>query len=209
MSNVSDIAAEVPTKQRLLDAAQAIFAAKGYEAASVADICDFANANRAAISFHFGGKERLYIESVKAAHLCCIGGEPFPEWPAGTPATERLRGFIRTMVRRMVVEATAVESTLMMREMIEPTAACFEVVREYIRPVADILRGILTELLPNADSESVFLAGFSIVGQCLYYKQNRPVSRILMGDTAYESLSADRIADHISAFTLRGLGVTP
>src|SRR6516164_6110414 len=105
------------TKQRLLDAAEEVFAAKGYEAASVDEITKLAGANRAAISFHFGGKERLYIETVKYAHRACHEGVPFPEYPAGTPAAERLRGFIRTMVHRMAAEPDPHATQLMMREM--------------------------------------------------------------------------------------------
>src|SRR6478735_1153090 len=105
------------TKQRLLDAAEEVFAAKGYEAASVEEITKRAGANRAAISFHFGGKERLYIETVKYAHRICHDGVPFPEWPEGTPAAERLRGFIRTVVTRMVAEPKPSATQVIMREM--------------------------------------------------------------------------------------------
>jgi TetR/AcrR family transcriptional regulator, regulator of cefoperazone and chloramphenicol sensitivity len=195
------------TKQRLLDAAEEIFAAKGYEAASVEEITKRAGANRAAISFHFGGKERLYIETVKYAHRICHEGVPFPEWPEGTPAAERLHGFIRTMVTRMVAEPKPHATQVMMREMTQPTAACVEVVREYIRPIADSLRGILTELLSGADPVAVYLTGFSIVGQILFYKMNRPVARLLMGEADFDRLDTDRIADHVTAFTLKGLGV--
>src|SRR5262249_26575800 len=92
------------TKQRLLDAAEELFAAQGSDGSSVEEITKRAHANRAAVSFHFGGKEQLYIEAVKYAHRTCISGAPFPEWPAGTPARERLRGFIRTMVARMIAD---------------------------------------------------------------------------------------------------------
>jgi TetR/AcrR family transcriptional regulator, regulator of cefoperazone and chloramphenicol sensitivity len=197
---------ELPTRQRLLDAAEIVFAEKGFEAASVDEITKKAGANRAAISFHFGGKERLYIEAVKYAHRTCHEGVPFPEYPASTPAAERLRGFIRTMVHRMANEPDPFATQLMMREMAQPTAACVEVVREYIRPMADILRGILGELLPDADPAQVYLTGFSIVGQCLFYKQNRPVARLLMGEADFDCLDAERIAEHVIAFTLRGLG---
>src|SRR5438067_7023582 len=162
------------TKQRLLEAAEEVFAQKGYEAASVDEITKRAGANRAAISFHFGGKERLYIETVKYAHRTCHEGVPFPEYPAGTPAVERLRGFIRTMVQRMVAEPDPSATQVMMREMAKPTEACVEVVREYIRPIADILVGILDELLPPGTPHAAhYLTGFSIVGQCLFYKHNR------------------------------------
>src|SRR3954469_9108574 len=127
------------TKQRLVLAAAELFAAKGFEGASVDEITKRAGANRAAISFHFGGKEQLYIDAVKHAHRNCISGAPFPDWPPGTPADERLRGFIRVMILRMPSELDAASAQLMMREMVEPTAACVEVVREYIRPMADVL----------------------------------------------------------------------
>src|SRR3954471_6308278 len=91
-------AAAASTKQRLLEAAEELFATKGFDGASVEEITRQAKANRAAVSFHFGGKERLYIEAVKFAHRNCISGAPFPEWPAGTPPAERLRDFIRTMI---------------------------------------------------------------------------------------------------------------
>src|SRR5437879_12820819 len=95
---------EPSTKQRLLDAAEIVFAEKGFYASAVDEITRRAGANRAAISFHFGGKERLYIETVKYAHRTCHEGVPFPEYPPGTPAVERLRGFIRTVVTRMAAE---------------------------------------------------------------------------------------------------------
>lgn len=200
-------ATEIPTRQRLLDAAERAFAEKGFEAASVDEITKAAGANRAAISFHFGGKERLYIEAVKYAHRTCHEGVPFPDYPEGTSAVERLRGFIRTMAHRMAAEPDPYATQLMMRELAQPTEACVEVVREYIRPMADILRGILGELLPGADPVQIYMTGFSIVGQCLFYKQNRPIAQLLVGEEQFAKLDADRIADHITAFTLRGLGV--
>lgn len=210
MNNTPAVPESLPlttTKQRLLEAAEEAFATKGYEGASVEEITRKAGANRAAISFHFGGKERLYIETVKYAHRLCHQGVPFPEWPAGTPAVERLRGFIRTMVTRMVAEPDPHATQVMMREMMQPTAACVEVVREYIRPTADVLIGILTELLPPGTShESLYATGNSIMGQILFYKQCRPVARLLMGAEAFDRFDAGRIAEHVTAFTLRALG---
>jgi AcrR family transcriptional regulator len=196
------------TKQRLLEAAEEAFATKGYDGASVEEITRKAGANRAAISFHFGGKERLYIETVKYAHRLCHQGVPFPEWPEGTPAVERLRGFIRTMVTRMVAEPDPYATQVMMREMSQPTEACVEVVREYIRPTADVLVGILLDLLPpGMPHETLYATGFSIMGQILFYKQCRPVARLLIGAEAFDRLSAEKIAEHVTAFTLRALGV--
>ncbi len=53
------------TKDLILDAARKHFSDKGYEGASVRDICDQAGANVSAIKYHFGGKEGLYRECFK------------------------------------------------------------------------------------------------------------------------------------------------
>ena len=50
------------TKDLILEEAKKQFCEKGYEGASVRDICDGAGANVSAIKYHFGGKEGLYRE---------------------------------------------------------------------------------------------------------------------------------------------------
>src|SRR6516164_2523355 len=81
-------------RQRLLEAAGEIFAAKGFEGATVRDICKRAGANIAAVNYYFRDKERLYIEAVK--HAACIEPEEVHlAWPPNTPAAVKLRDFIR------------------------------------------------------------------------------------------------------------------
>ncbi len=53
------------TKDLILDSARKHFCDKGYEGASVRDICCEAGANVSAIKYHFGGKEGLYRECFK------------------------------------------------------------------------------------------------------------------------------------------------
>jgi AcrR family transcriptional regulator len=192
-----------PTKQRVLEAAEELFATSGYDGTSVEEITRRAKANRAAVSFHFGGKERLYIEAVKYAHRNCIQGAPFPEWPTNTSATERLRGFIRTMIARMTADISAASAQLMMREMVQPTAACEEVVQEYIRPMASVLIGILDEMLPAEMSQRKrYLLGFSIVAQCLFYKTNRPIAAKLIGEDEFKKLDVETLSNHVTEASL-------
>lgn len=53
------------TRQRLIEAAAQVFADHGFEGASVRDICARAEANVAAINYHFGGKEELAAEVMR------------------------------------------------------------------------------------------------------------------------------------------------
>lgn len=49
------------TRQRLIMAGLKLYGQKGYEATRTRELADLANANQAAIPYHFGGKEGLYL----------------------------------------------------------------------------------------------------------------------------------------------------
>ena len=57
------------TRQRLLEAAAEVFAAEGFHTATVRQICARAKANVAAIHYHFGSKEELYLELLRELAL--------------------------------------------------------------------------------------------------------------------------------------------
>jgi AcrR family transcriptional regulator len=196
-----------PTQQRILEAAEEIFADKGYKAASIRKICQKAGANIAAVNYYFGDKERLYIEAVKYANRGCIQGEPFADWPAGTPATEKLGDFIRVMVTRVLQPQSPSSMQLMMSEMAKPTKACEEIVRDYIRPIAEKLGAILAELLPTTPAQQRTLVAFSIVGQCHFYRNQRTIAALLIGEQEFAKFDVDLVAEHITAFTLNALGL--
>src|SRR5262249_16880319 len=128
-------------QQRLIEAAQQVFAEKGFKAASIREISKIARTNIAAVNYYFGDKERLYIEAVKYANTC-TQGLPFPDWAPETPPVEKLRDFIRVMVTRMMQPQSPAALQLMMRELAQPTAACLEVVRDHIRPMAEKLGAV-------------------------------------------------------------------
>jgi AcrR family transcriptional regulator len=49
------------TQQRILDAATAVFAARGFTAATMADVVDHSGASIGSIYHHFGGKKELFL----------------------------------------------------------------------------------------------------------------------------------------------------
>jgi TetR/AcrR family transcriptional regulator, regulator of cefoperazone and chloramphenicol sensitivity len=193
-------------KDRLLAAAMEIFAEKGFKAATVREIVDKADANIAAVNYHFGDKERLYYEAVKFAHQCSAVHGPPPSWPDGTPPVQKLRDFIRLVVRDMTTPANPIAMQLLMRELTMPTVAAKSIVRDFIQPMAFVLRGLVHEILPHLDPHRTLMVGFSVIGQCLYYRQNRAVSEMLFTADAVNALTPEMIAEHITRFTLAALG---
>ena len=199
-------------RTRILNVAGPIFATKGYEAATVREICDRAEVNLASVNYYFGGKERLYIETVKRAHPITMSETRVPDWPPGTQPETKLRDFIRTMMKRVVEVKTAPWQTLLlMREMQQPTAACRELVQGYFRTEFRILSGILDEILPSdTPQHKRHQIGFSVVGQCVHYKVGCHVIAMLIDeDELREHYGTEQIADHITEMCLAALGVVP
>jgi AcrR family transcriptional regulator len=196
------------TQERLLNAAGKVFAEKGFEGATVRQICQQAEVNIAAVNYYFRDKERLYIEAVKSACRCPAAQFPLSEWPPDTPPLAKLRDFIRTFVSRMVDDDESPwQRQLFLREMAQPTAACAELVRDRIRPSANVLSSILSELVPNVPEAKRWLIGFSIVGQCIFYRLARPVVALLVGEAEHGLYDASLLSEHIIQFSLAALGL--
>jgi AcrR family transcriptional regulator len=195
-------------KVRMLEAAGRIFAERGFRDATIRDICQAAQVNLAAVNYHFGDKERLYIESVKHAHRTRLQQVPPPEWPPGTTAAVKLHGFIYAFLCRVLADdRDGWEPQLMMRELARPTLACEELVREYIRPHFALLLKILDELVPPATSPAERnRIGFGIVGQCLHYRIAEPIVRLLITPEEFQRNDPATLADHICRWTLAALG---
>jgi AcrR family transcriptional regulator len=197
-------------RQRLLAAAGEVFAEKGFEGATVREICQLAEVNIAAVNYYFRDKESLYIEAVKE---CCRSQNekfPLPEWPMVLAAPEKLRIFIRTLVSRMLdPQLPPWHRRLFLREMAQPSRACAELVQNQIRPSATMLGQILEELLPEAPERQRYLIAFSIVGQCLFHRIAQPIVSLLVGEEEYRSYDPQLLADHIAHFSLAALGLNP
>lgn len=196
------------TRRRMMHAAGPIFAEKGCDGATVREICSAAGTNVASINYHFGDKESLYHETVKLAHMLRLEQVPPPRFDEKAKPEQRLRAFIELMLTRMLGRHELDwQNRLMMRELLEPTAACEPLVEEFIRPQLDQLLGILDELLPpNTPQHQRYQTAFSIVGQCLHYKVARGFVGLLIPEQEREArYDIEQLADHITRFSLEGI----
>lgn len=200
--------ASAETRQLLLEAAGAVFAEHGYHDTTVREICQRAGANVAAVNYHFGDKQRLYLEVLRESHARAIGKYPLDLGVASSAsARQRLHAFVRSFLLRVFdTGPTAWMGKLMSMEMINPSDALDILVEERIRPMAEQLRCIVQEILgPGAGEHETRLCGFSIVSQCLFYVHCRSVVRRLYPNQGFEPADIDRLADHITTFSLAAL----
>jgi AcrR family transcriptional regulator len=198
------------TKARLLESAGEEFAEKGYDGATVRSICRRAGANLAAVNYHFGDKEQLYLQTILEAHRCGVELPSDEEFFVGTPV-EQLRRYIRHFLTHILAidRKAGWHHTLMLREMMRPTKASEALVRDVIRPKFERLVTVLGHVCPEADDRRLHVLAFSIIGQCLHYKVARRIIERLVGAEEHASLDVEYLAGHITAFSLAALGLAP
>ncbi|MGC2423886.1 MAG: CerR family C-terminal domain-containing protein [Nitrospirota bacterium] len=194
--------------EKILLAAGEIFAEKGYKNVTVREICARAGVNVAAINYHFGDKESLYKEVVMRWEEEAFSKYPLePDAARSASPEERLTTFVRSFLLRMLDEGSpSWFGKLVAREFIEPTAALDMLVEDAIRPSYLLLSSIIREIMGNvASEEDIRLCSASIVGQCLYFHNSRPVLNKLYGSDNPKPADTERIAEHIARFSIAAM----
>ena len=201
-----------PSRERILSAAGPVFAEKGFESATIREICAAAEVNVAAVNYYFGDKQRLYLETVRLASGARIEQIAPPERLASTPAEIHLYDHVRTLLERMLgSEQVPWQVKLLMREVLQPTEACRELVEEHFRPRFEYLQGLLDNWLPpEVPTYRRRQIALSVVGQCVHYRMAGEVIALLTPEEdrrQYHSL--DQLAFHITTLTLASLQSQP
>jgi AcrR family transcriptional regulator len=143
--------AKAQTQARILEAAAALFAARGYEGASISAIAGRARVSRSAIFWHFGDKETLFREAFRRMLV------PFAEEVARSlahpdPATRLVE--LIAVYERFVEEQTpaiqafvrwAIESPALRTSIREPLFALHD---HFVRDVRDALAQALGDREP-------------------------------------------------------------
>jgi len=204
-SVMKTIETSVGPRERLLEAAGEVFAERGYDAATVREITGRAGANVAAVNYHFRDKEELYAAVLRHAQRCAMesswvdGGEGTPE--------KRLGGFVGAMLRHLLdPERPAWHGRLMAREMAAPTRMLSQLIDEGFRPKVTILEGIVRDIVGSSLSgKRVHLLAASVLAQCVFYRQSRPVIAELFPGLLEGEDAIAPLAEHITTFSLAGI----
>ena len=198
------------TRSRLIEAAAAIFAERGYQAATTREICVRARANAAAVNYHFGDKLGLYKAVLKSViGRCQESGVETYALSAMAPQLA-LRSFIEAMFDNLGAADAEDQYTqytrLMVHELSDPTPGLALVVSQIISPRARLLTGIVARLTAgSATSLATRLAAHSIMAQIVHYMHARPVIRLLWPKWRLNAAARGQIVDHITNFSLAGL----
>lgn len=194
------------TRSRILQAASAVFADRGFDRATVRDICSRANVNVALVNYHFGDKLELYTEVLRGSVKHPESLQEVHDLFAQHDEPEvLLRKVIRLMLHRMVKrrEAPNLHMRLMLHELARPTPAIARVVDESVKPLHDQLCVLVGRILDlPAGDQRTRLCAQSIIGQIIHYAHHLPVIGRLWPELKMTPEQQEMVANHIADFSL-------
>jgi len=199
------------TQARLLKSACEVFAEKGYREATLAEICERANANIAAANYYFRDKATLYAEAWRRSFQRSL--EVYPadgDVPPGAPPEERLRGRIQSILRR-IADPKSYEFDILYKELVNQTGLLTDVVQESIEPIRRGLFVLMRELLGEKASDlQVQLCQMSVRAQCFdliirEQRRKKAAEGKKLSGPPFLDVDVTVLADHILRFSLAGI----
>jgi AcrR family transcriptional regulator len=195
------------TRDRIVKAAERLFADRGYEATSVRAIVAKARVNQAAVNYHFAGKDGLYREVLRAAFRALTEHQLTHAQETGAmPREQALGEFVRHQLRPLLArDELSRHIRIFNWEAARPTAVFRKLLSEEAAPFMGLATDLVRRFMPEADHRTLTLAAIWLIGQCSVFVRNSeqlagPPISLQLDESAVESL-----ATLVSGWAVAGL----
>jgi AcrR family transcriptional regulator len=193
------------TRDRLLEVAARLFAEHGFNDVTVRDICQKADANVAAVNYHFGGKQGLYEEVLQSAiRIMQTTTEEIRKAGEGLAPEAQLEAAIRIFLTRVATTRNKWIHQLMLQEVSNPTPSFDLILDNVIAPRMAYVRTAIAGIMRvDVADPRVGLCVMSVQSQ-LFALINSPIAVRALSPT----LTPERVAlmaDHITRFSIAGI----
>ncbi len=202
------------TKQRILNAAEHLFAADGYHATSLRSITTAATVNLAAVNYHFGSKEAL-LEAVIVRRLSPLNevrlgkleallkkAEQANEVPS---VREILRTFVEpTLYLRQQGSDTEDFVALIGRILAEPRGVAMSIFIHHMEPLMIRLFQALTLSLPELSHQALFWRLHFVIGSLSHIMRCHERHSMVPDDVSID-LPVEELVEFFLDFTTAGM----
>lgn len=197
------------TRQRLLDAAAACFAERGFASTSIRDITASAGCNIAAVNYYFGGKERLYYE-VFAERLTELRDRRVDAMNrlmgrGNITLEEVLRAFADAFLEPLMDDHRGrITLALLMRDFLQSYLPQGMIWQIMIQPTLEALSNAIKKACPVLKEEELYWCIQSLVAQLFHFLNMQKLARDNPGAVpAWNNLPG--AVEHIIRFTKAGV----
>jgi AcrR family transcriptional regulator len=196
------------TRERIMKAAERLFAERGYDGTSIRAIVGKARVNQAAINYHFDGKDGLYREVLREAFRALTEDQLAHVQESRAMSREQaLADFIRRQLHPLMARDELSRSLRIFNwETVRPTPVFKSLLSEEAAPFMGLAVDLVRRFLPGADQRTLLVAAIWMIGQCGVFLRNReqladPPVGLVLDETTVEWLSRS-----ISSWIIGGLG---
>jgi AcrR family transcriptional regulator len=204
--------ANASTRQRLLEAAGQLFAEKGFDRTTSKEVTELAGTNIAAVNYHFGGFDGLYVAVLdEASSMIMSSAEMMAALAAIRTPKAKLRAFLTPFVHVLLGPASSTwRLRVIVREMNSPTLAPGSKQEKERLQKTLLLKGIVSEIMNLPEDHPAVARGcVSVLSPCFLLlvsdrsmlKRNYPQFGLQLEDAA-------GLVDHLVLFSLAGLKAT-
>lgn len=156
------------TRVKLLRTASRLFAKKGYVATSIRDIVKAAGENVSSVSYHFGDKHNLYVETLKYLltknrNYVFGGNQPLPtpqdiDKLSMEQTWDALHNIVNKVLEMKFNRLNIPLERIFIYAELEGASEMLNSLRSYLKPVQDLVRHTLSKLTGiKENSKEMFL----------------------------------------------------
>jgi TetR/AcrR family transcriptional regulator, regulator of cefoperazone and chloramphenicol sensitivity len=198
------------TRERLLQAAVVAFGQRDYDGVSTREIVEAAEANISAISYHFGGKQGLYLATAEylaeqlyeqmAARLATIHEALESADPPviADLLCDLLGGFLEVLLKGNLGESAP---GIIFREQHRPTDAFEILYRKLLQPMHEMLTMLVAGYRGETpESHSAILLAHTLLGQTVIFRISRTTLLKRLGKPTYAHADIEQLKRHLSHY---------
>jgi AcrR family transcriptional regulator len=191
------------TPNRLLEVARHFFAEYGYEGTTVRDIALAAEANLAAVGYHFGSKEGLYQEVLRS-QVAPLANTIGQVCASGLPPLDKIDSLVHAVFEH--IRGRPEMAPLIARELASGRAVNPALVQTFRRALPSVTRVIVEGQKDRSIRRGdPVLITLSVMAQPIYFNLGRKLLAAVAGLQISDPATARRMADHAAAVIRAGI----
>lgn len=197
----------IETRARLLRAAGETFAKSGFDNANLRDICETAGVNLGAVKYYFGSKQSMYRELLIGAHREILSKDDMPTLETSPDPENALARWIEWFLNVVLSRARhPYLGRIMVREIVQPTAALDDLVRNLLISVRAELERIISVLVVDGlgRKELTDITNMTLI-LCVMHEVAHPILERLGYRRPRRKTDIKKLAQAIENYALGGI----
>lgn len=192
-------------RDHILQVAARLFAKKGFDRTTSKEICLAADTNMAAVNYHFGSRDALYVAVLIAAHAHLINRTALESIASSdTAPVLKLRALLCQFLVRAADTGTPWGLQVLVRELMAPSDHLPPLIRKAVQPKVRVMMTIIASVLGRPISDPVVQQAVAFVVMPCIMLAIAPRDALRKGLPALD-VEPERLLDNMMRYAAAGL----